>query len=119
MAQIHKRSVQESLNVGMGTGGEWTVSTSGTAGSNADDTNTIHFVVASTTGQLGVYSDVEIYFSFTADAGTDINVSNDDDLKLPANTLTFITIPRGLGNTIALNYISTTTTTGNVRIVQV
>jgi hypothetical protein len=118
MAKLHKRSTGEALNASTGVGGEWTVSTSGTAGSNASDGNTTHFSIASNTAQLGIYSAVEILFSFTT-TDTDINVSNADDLLLPANTLTFLTVPRGLGDTIKWNYISNSTTTGSVRIVEV
>tara|TARA_B100001939_G_scaffold83038_1_gene70797 strand:- start:1854 stop:2210 length:357 start_codon:yes stop_codon:yes gene_type:complete len=118
MAILRKRAVVEALNASTGVGGEWTVSTSGTAGSNAADTNTTHFAIAANTAQLAIHSAVEILFSFTA-TDTDINVSNADDLLLPANTLTFLTVPRGLGDTVKFNYISNSTTTGSVRIVEV
>lgn len=116
MAKLHNFSVQESLNTS--TSGGWTVSTSGTAGSNALDTNTIHFNVSGATNILGIYADVNIHFKFTT-ADSDIVVADDDDMILLANTLTFINVPRGLGNTIIFNYISTTTTTGSVRIVEI
>jgi len=118
MADFRKKSVIEALNASTGVGGEWTVSASGTAGSNADDTNTTHFSISANTAQLAIHSAVEILFSFTA-TDTDINVSNADDLLLPANTLTFLTVPRGLGDTVKFNYISNSTTTGSVRIVEV
>ena len=105
MADIHAYTVQEALNTTVG--GEWTVASAGTAGSSASTGNT--------TGTIGVYSAVEIYFNF-ASSGTDVNASN--DLLLPKNTLTFITVPRGLGSTIYFNYNSTSTTTGAVRIVE-
>tara|TARA_R100001594_G_scaffold16721_3_gene34395 strand:- start:4998 stop:5342 length:345 start_codon:yes stop_codon:yes gene_type:complete len=113
MADLHKHSVQESLNTT--TGAEWSVKSVGTAGSSASTGNTTHVSLGATAGCLGIYSAVEIYFNFSATT-TDVNASN--DLKLAKDTLTFITVPRGLGNTIYFNYNSTTSTTGAVRIVE-
>ena len=113
MADIHAYTVQEALNTTVG--GEWTVASAGTAGSSADVANTTHKSLKASTGTIGVYSAVEIYFNFTT-SETNVNASN--DLLLPKNTLTFITVPRGLGNTIYFNYNSTSTTTGAVRIVE-
>ena len=118
MADIHKLSVQEALN-SAGSGGQWTASTSGTAGSVAADTNTIHTTILSSTAQLGIYADVDIRFKFTTGATDDIDVSEDDELILPASTLTFIVVPRGLGRSVYFHYISNSTTTGSVRIVEV
>tara|TARA_R100000995_G_C3435746_1_gene100743 strand:+ start:446 stop:790 length:345 start_codon:yes stop_codon:yes gene_type:complete len=114
MAKLHKRSVQESLNATVG--GEWTVNSAGTAGSSADVTNTTHLALATMTSTLGVYSAVEIYFNFTITT-TDVTAAN--DLVIPKNTLTFLTVPRGLGNTVYFNYNSTSTTTGAVKTVEI
>ena len=114
MADLHKYSVQEALNTTVG--GSWTVATVGTAGSSADVNNTTHKLLSSSSNTIGVHSAVEIYFNFTA-SETNVNASN--DLLLPKNTLTFITIPKALGNTIYFNYNSTSTSTGAVRIVEV
>ena len=114
MAKIHKRSVQEALNATVG--GEWSVNSAGTAGSSGAVTNTTHLALATTTSTLGVYSAVEIYFNFAASA-TDVTAAN--DLLIPKNTLTFLTVPRGLGNTVYFNYNSTSTTTGAVKTVEI
>ena len=114
MANLHKLTVQEAMNAS-GPGGQWTVNGVSTTGSNADVSNTVH-VDVSGAGQLGLYSSGEIYFNFTA-SETNITIAN--DLKLPANTLTFITVPRGIGNTIYFNHLSTSTTAHTVRIVEV
>jgi len=114
MANLHQHSVQESLNAT--TGGTWTVATAGTAGSSADVANTTHKSLIPSTATIGVYSAVEIYFNFSTTT-TDVNASN--DLLIPKNTLTFLTVPKGLGNTVYFNYNSTSTTTGAVRIVEV
>ena len=114
MADLHRHSVQEAVNATVG--GSWTVSTAGTAGSSADVANTSHKLLASNTSTLGVYSAVEIYYNFTT-SETNVNASN--DLLIPANTQFFITVPRGLGNTIYFNHNSTSTTTGAVRMVEI
>ena len=114
MADLHKRSGQEALNVTVG--GGWSVNGVGTAGSSVDVTNTTHLALANMTSTLGVYSAVEIYFSFST-SGTDVNNSN--DIILPKNTMVFLTVPRGLGNTVYFNYNSTSTTTGSVRTVEI
>lgn len=114
MAKIHKRSVQEALNATVG--GEWSVNSAGTAGSSASTGNTTHLALSTNTATLGVYSAVEIYFNFSTTT-TDVNASN--DMLIPKNTLTFLTVPRGLGNTVYFNYNSTSTTTGAVRTVEI
>ena len=114
MANLHTHSVQEAVNATVG--GSWTVSTAGTAGSSADVANTSHKLLASSTSTLGVYSAVEIYYNF-ATSETNVNASN--DLLIPANTQFFITIPRGLGNTVYFNFNSTSTNTGAVRMVEI
>ncbi len=97
MGKLHKRSVQEALNVTVG--GEWSPNSAGTAGSSADVANTTHLQLATMSSTLGVYSAVEIYFNFTT-SETDVNASN--DLVLPKNT-----------------FNSTSTTTGAVRTVEI
>ena len=114
MANLHKLTVQEAMNAS-GPGGVWTVNGVSTTGSNADVTNTVH-VDVSGAGQLGLYSSGEVYFNFSATT-TDVTTAN--DLLLPATTLTFITVPRGLGSTIYFNHLSTSTTAHTVRIVEV
>ena len=114
MADLHTHSVQEAVNATVG--GKWTVSSAGTAGSSADVANTSHKLLLGSTSTLGVYSAVEIYYNFTT-SETNVNASN--DVVLTKNTLTFLTVPRGLGNTIYFNYNSTSTTTGSVRMVEI
>ena len=114
MADLHTYSVQEALNTT--SGGQWTVATAVTAGNSADVANTTHKSLLSSTGTLGVYSAVELYYNFTT---SETNVNENDDLLIPANTNFFITVPRGLGNTIYFNYNSTSTNIGSVRIVEI
>jgi hypothetical protein len=114
MADLHKLTVQEAMNAS-GPGGVWTVNGVSTTGSSASTGNTVH-VDVSGASQLGLYSSGEIYFNFSATT-TDVTTAN--DLLLPATTLTFITVPRGLGSTIYFNHLSTSTTAHTVRIVEV
>ena len=114
MADLHKHSVQEALNATVG--GAWTVSSAVTTGSSADVANTSHKLLSSSTATLGVYSAVEIYYNFTT---SESNVDASNDLIIPANTQFFITVPRGLGDTIYFNHNSTSTTTGAVRMVEI
>ena len=100
MADLHKLTVQEAMNAS-GSGGQWSVEAAVThAGTAEGDTR---HVDVSTAGQIGIYSAGEIYFKFSKDVGVD--VETDDDLKLPDNTLTFITVPRALGPTIYFNHL--------------
>jgi len=114
MADLHTHSVQEAVNATVG--GKWTVSSAVTTGSSADVANTKHKLLHSSTSTIGVYSAVEIYYNFTT---SESNVNASNDLLIPANTQFFITVPRGLGNTIYFNHNSTSTTTGAVRIVEI
>ena len=114
MADLHTHSVQEAVNATVA--GKWTVSSAGTAGSSADVANTSHKLLQASTSTLGVYSAVEIYYNFTA---SETNVDDGNDLLIPANTQFFITVPRGLGNTVYFNFNSTSTTTGAVRMVEI
>ena len=111
MADLHRLSVQEALNAS-GSGGSWTVNTAATHGGTAT-TDTIHLDV-SVAGQIGVYAAGDIYFNFSAST-TDCNTSN--DLKIPGNTLTFITVPLGLGGTVYFNHLGVAAVA--VRVVEV
>ena len=111
MADLHRLSVQEALNAS-GSGGSWTVNTAATHGGTAT-TDTIHLDVSGA-GQIGVYAAGDIYFNFSAST-TDCNTSN--DLKIPGNTLTFITVPLGLGGTVYFNHLGVAAVA--VRVVEV
>jgi len=115
MANLQKYRTHEALNTTVG--GNWSVGSAATTGSSAGVANTIHYALAAGTHTMGVYSAVEIYFNFTADSGSDVSATN--DLLIPKDTLTFLTVPRGLGSSIYFNHNSTSTTTGAVRIVEI
>ena len=115
MADLHKFTVQEGINA-TGPGGNWDVASVSTTGDQAAESNTVHVDVSSA-HQLGIYSSGEIYFNFTSTSDT--NCSKANDLKLPGDSLIFITVPKGLGNTVFFNHLSTTATAHTVRIVKV
>ena len=104
MADLHKLTVQEAMNAS-GAGGQWSVQAVATHGGTGT-TDTIH-VDVSTAGQVGIYSAGEIYFRFgtAGSTGTTDDCNTSNDLKIPANTLTFITVPRALGSTIYFNHL--------------
>jgi len=112
MADLHKRSVQEAANLSVG--GGWSVATVATHGGTSN-TNTIHYSLDENTSQIGVYSAVELYFNFSTST-TDVTVAN--DLIIPSSTIVFLTVPRGLGNTIYFNHLGKGSA-GAVRIVEV
>jgi len=112
MADLHKRSVQEAVNLSVG--GKWTVATVATH-SGTSNTNTIHFSVDENTSQIGIYSAVELYFNFSTTT-TDVTVAN--DMIIPASTLVFLTTPRGLGDTLYFNHLGKGSA-GAVRIVEI
>ena len=111
MAKKQHLSVQEALN-SAGFGGEWTVNSAATH-SGTSTTDTIHLDV-SKAGQIGVYAAGAIYFNFSSTT-TDCNTSN--DLKIPAETLVFLTVPQGLGSTVYFNHLGVAAAA--VRVVEV
>ena len=111
MADLHKLTVQEAMNAS-GPGGVWTVNAAATHSGTAT-TDTIHLDVSGA-GQIGVFAAGDIYFNFSTTT-TDCNTSN--DLRIPGETLTFITVPRGLGATIYFNHLGVAAVA--VRIVEV
>ena len=111
MADLHKLTVQEAMNAS-GAGGVWTVNAAATHGGTGT-TDTIPLDVSGA-GQIGIFAAGEIYFNFSA-SQTDCNTSN--DLRIPGSTLTFITVPRGLGDTIYFNHLGVAAVA--VRVVEV
>ena len=117
MADVHRQSVQESLNVDTSAG--WSVKSAVTAGTNAATTNTVHYTVGATASQIGVYAAGNIYFNFsTSVSSTNGDCNTTNDLIIPGNTTFFLKVPRGLGATVYFNALSATSATKAVRIVE-
>jgi len=113
MAKLHSLTVQEGVNAS-GPGGQWTVNAVSSTHGGTSATDTIHLDVSGA-AQLGIYAAGNIYFRFSADAGSDCVAAN--DLVIPGSTLVFITVPRGLGNTIYFNHLGVAVTT--VKVVEI
>ena len=99
MADLHKRSVQEAMNISVG--GGWSVASVATHGGTSN-TNTIHYSVDENTSQVGIYSAVELYFNFSTTT-TDVTIAN--DMIIPSSTLVFLSVPRALGATVYFNHL--------------
>ena len=117
MADLRKLSVQEGINAG-GSGGTWTVNAVSTVHDDTDPEDTVHLDVSGA-AQLGIYAAGDIYFRFgvSGSTGTDDDCVAANDLVIPSETLTFITVPRGLGNTIYFNHLGVAVTT--VKVVEI
>ena len=114
MAELHKYTVQETLNASQGTSGEWTVNSRQTI--NASGGTTIHLSLAANTHILLLQPTVETQISFTT---AEADITTNDDISVPANTLTSIQVPRGVGKPIILNMLSDSASTGTMRVVEV
>tara|TARA_R100000655_G_scaffold21086_2_gene43283 strand:- start:1394 stop:1738 length:345 start_codon:yes stop_codon:yes gene_type:complete len=114
MADLHKFTVQESLNASQGHAGGWSVKDKQTINTAASAT-TKHHPLDSATTIILLQPTVDMQFSFTV-AETDVNANN--DLHLPGDVLTSLVVPRNLGSTINLNYIGKSNS-GILKIVEV
>ena len=99
MANLQKFRTHEGINVD--TAAEWNVQSRLDISSAAERSSNV-----SSSGQVGIYSDLEIYFTFDSDSGTS-SISTTTDLLIPKETLTFIKVPQGIGETIYLHIKAT------------
>ena len=111
MADLHKLSVQEAVNTD--TSSVWDVITDVTDA--AAVTGTVNNIDVSGYHTLGLTPAAEIYFHFHNSSTATLD--EDDALKL-ASGLSFIKIPKGLGDTIYFNYVATGASSCEVRIVK-
>ena len=95
MANLKKHRAHESLNVD--TAAEWNI-VARKAISNAAHV----YEDVSSAGQIGVLSESDVKFRF--DGLTSDTISADNDLVIPADTLTFIKVPKGVGDTIVVHF---------------
>ena len=113
MAELHKFTVQEALNASQGSAGSWTPAEVETVPATGSTGN---FSLSNNTHLLMLQPTVETQISFDTAAS---NIDTDDDISIPANTLTSIVVPRGLGNTIVLNFGADGAVAGTMRIVEI
>ena len=112
--KLKQFSVQGALNATTGLAGGWDNQTRQTV--NATGGTTVHITLNDTTHIVMMQPTVDTQFSFTT-AEADI-VAN-DDLHIQADTITSIVVPRGLGNTVVLNFIGLSSTAGTMKVVEV
>ena len=107
-------TVQAALNATTGVSGGWDNQTRQTV--NAAGGTTIHISLNNATHIVMMQPTVDTQFSFTT---AEADITANDDLHVPAGAITSIVVPRGLGNTIVLNFLSLTSTTGTMKVVEV
>ena len=95
MANLQKHRAHESLNVDTAAG--WDVQTRLTISSAAHVTSDV-----SSAYQICIKSESEVYFRFDSSSSDTISATNDP--TIPANTLTFLKVPKGIGNTIYVHF---------------
>jgi len=92
MADLHKFTVQESLNTD--TAAAWDVQTAITVDNSNDSTDVSSYTT------LGIHTNAEIYFNFSS---TEDSMTEANALILSAG-LTFLKVPKGVGSTIYFVY---------------
>jgi hypothetical protein len=95
MANLQKHRAHESLNVDTSAG--WDVQTRLTISSQAHVYSDV-----SSSNQIGIHSDSAVKFRF--DTSTSDTISANNDLVIPSDTLTFIKVPKGVGNTMYVHF---------------
>ena len=91
MATLQKFRAHESLNVDTAAG--WDVQTA------LDISDQAHaYSNVSSANQICIESESEVNFRF--DSSTSDTISANDDPTIPANTLIFLKVPKGVGGTI-------------------
>ena len=114
MADLHKFTVQESLNASQGSAGGWTVGSRLTLSSAAHAYKELDV----STTQIGIYSDSEVLFRF--DTSTSDTISTTTDLIIPSNTLIFLTVPKNVGSSIVVHFKQVSSAASSfLRIVEV
>ena len=129
MAKLHKYTTNEALNTTAAGGHTIADNSSGglggtagdsiTAGASGTASNTKHLDLDAGTHQLLIYAAGDIYFNF---ATSDLDIDEDIHLILPGGSLTSIAVPVGItnsGDTLRINFNSTSSTQHVVRIVEV
>lgn len=109
MANLQKHRTHESLNIE--TAAEWSVQA-------ALDISTAGHVTSnvSNISQIGFYADLDVYVRF--DTLTTDTISTSNDLIIPGETLAFLNVPKGVGDTMYVHFKATSSDSGkSLRIV--
>ena len=100
MANLQKHGTHESLNIE--TAAEWSVQSRLTISSAAHAYSDV-----SNISQIGFYSDSDVYIRF--DNSSSDTISTTTDLIIPGETLAFLNVPKGIGDTIYVHFKIVTT----------
>ena len=95
MANLQKHRAHESLNIDTAAG--WDVQTRLTISSGAHVTSDV-----SSASQICIESESEVYIRFDSLSSDTIVAANDP--TIPANTLIFLKVPKGVGDTIYVHF---------------
>ena len=95
MANLQKHRTHESLNIE--TAAEWSVQPALDISSQAHVTSNV-----SNISQIGFYSDSDVYVRF--DTLTSDTISTSNDLIIPGETLAFLNVPKGIGDTVYVHF---------------
>jgi hypothetical protein len=116
MANLHKFTVQESLNASTGNAGGWTVNTLQTVEGSDDTLNELQLNDATTIVVLQATVETQIRFTTTSNDSEQLTTG---DISIPASSIVTMNVPRNLGTGIYLQFESASTTHGNLKIVEV
>ena len=116
MANLHKFTVQEALNASQGNAGGWTVNTAQTVEGSDDTLNELQLNDATTITVLQASVDTQIRFTTTSNDSGDLTTG---DITLPASAIVSMNVPRNLGSGIYLQFQSSSTTHGTLKVIEV
>jgi len=95
MANLQKHRTHESLNIE--TAAEWSVQAALDISDAGEVTSNV-----SNISQIGFYSDSDVYVRF--DTSTSDTIVNANDLIIPGETLAFLNVPKGVGDTMYVHF---------------
>ena len=99
MANLQKHRTHESLNIE--SAAEWSVQSRQKIEDSSSGVAEI-IVDVSSYYQIGFYPDINSYVRFDTSASDSISANN--DLIIPSDTLAFLNVPRGVGDTIYVHF---------------
>jgi len=114
MSKLNKFTSQESLNATQGYAGEFTVKARQTV--NAAGGTTGHIPLDGDTSIVLLQPSVDTQFSFTT---AEADIVPNDDLHIQADLLTSLVVPKGLGDTVVLNFLALGSSAGTMKVVEV
>jgi len=110
MANLQKHRTHESLNIE--TAGEWSVQSRvqiDASGGVQHNTSNVSEV-----SQIGFYGGADFYIRF--DNLSSNTIDTDTDLIIPGETLAFLNVPRGIGDTVYAHFQIVTATAADVYV---